>query len=107
MQRFMELAGGGQENVNELIDLFLSRTSEHIEKLRSALQAGQAADVRRIAHSCAGASGTCGMNTLVGPLRELERLGGQGQLAEAGALLATACNEFANIRAFLVTCQHR
>jgi CheY-like chemotaxis protein/HPt (histidine-containing phosphotransfer) domain-containing protein len=107
MQRFMELAGGGPENVNELMDIFLSQTSEHIEKLRSALQAGQAAEVRRIAHSCAGASGTCGMNTLVGPLRELERLGGQGQLAEAGAPLAKACNEFANIRAFLVTWQHR
>jgi HPt (histidine-containing phosphotransfer) domain-containing protein len=47
------------------------------------VKTSDAAGVRRIAHSCAGASATCGMKRIVPLLRELERQGDEGKLTNA------------------------
>ena len=62
---------------------------------------GKAQEVRRLAHSCAGASATCGMTNLVPLLRELERLGAENVLANASELARRAGIEFLRIREFL------
>ena len=107
MKRFLDLAGGNSEGVTELIGLFLTRTTEQIDKLKEAVQTGKAEEVRRIAHSCAGACGTCGMKMIVPPLRELERLGGQGQLAASPQLFETVVFEFMRIRSLLAAYPRR
>jgi len=66
--------------------------------LAAAAMAGDKAEVRRIAHSCAGASATCGMSAIVPLLRELERQGQDGKLLGAEKLCAAAEQEFARIR---------
>jgi len=72
-----------------------------LEKLRSSVVAADAAEVRRVAHSCAGASATCGMRQLVPLLLELEGQGREGKLVNAEKLCQQALHEFQRIRSFL------
>src|SRR5207237_5344809 len=92
---------GDPENLRELITLYLEQTSGQLEQLEAAAQAGNASEVRRLAHSCAGASATCGMRHLVPTLRDLERMGFQGELTGARELCSAAIAEFGRIRSFL------
>jgi len=102
MERMIEFTDGSADNLRELITLYLDQTTEQMEQLDAAVAAGSATEVRRIAHSCAGASSTCGMRELVPLLRELERQGFEGKLINAAQLCEQAGREFARIRAFLV-----
>jgi CheY-like chemotaxis protein/nitrogen-specific signal transduction histidine kinase len=101
MERLLEFTDGSAENLRELVTLYLEQTAEQMEQLDAAIAAGGAADVRRLAHSCAGASSTCGMRRLVPLLRELERQGVEGKLVTAGEICEEASREFTRIRAFL------
>ena len=101
MERLLEFTDGSADNLRELVTLYLTQTTEQLEKLRAAVDAADAAEVRRLAHSCAGASATCGMRHLVPLLRELERQGRDGKLTDAGNVFAQAGREFKRIRSFL------
>ena len=81
--------------------LYLSQTKEQLEQLAAAVKAERAQEVRRVAHSCAGARATCGIRRLVPLLRELERQGSEGRLTNAAQLSDQAGEEFLGIRAFL------
>jgi HPt (histidine-containing phosphotransfer) domain-containing protein len=97
----LDFSDGSVENLRELVALYLKQTTEQLEQLTAAAQQGLAAEVRRLAHSCAGASSTCGMVRIVPLLRELERLGEEKQLADAPELCRQAHREFQSIREFL------
>ena len=99
--RLRELTDGTEGGFQELVTFYLEHTTLEMEQLANAVQRGQAQEVRRIAHSCAGASATCGIVGLVPLLRELERLGDEQNLANADALCAAAMCEYARLRAFL------
>jgi CheY-like chemotaxis protein len=101
MERLTEFTDGSSENLRELVELYLTQTSEQLEKLQTAVASGDAAEVRRLAHSCAGASATCGIRHLVPLLRELERQGREGKLTNAQSLFEQAGQEFKRIREFL------
>jgi HPt (histidine-containing phosphotransfer) domain-containing protein len=96
-----ELTDGVPENMRELITLYLDQTGGQLPQIQAALQAANPAEVRRLAHSCAGASATCGMRRLAPMLRQLEHQSAQGNL-EGAAELANQINaEFLCIRHFL------
>ncbi len=97
----LDFTDGDPENLRELVTLYLNQTSQQLEQLEAAVQAGAAQEVRRLAHSCAGASATCGMRRLVPLLRELERQGFEGKLTNAAQLSHQAGEEFERIRHFL------
>ncbi len=101
LERLLDFTEGSPDNLRELATLYLSQTAEQIEQLEAAIQAAAPADVRRLAHSCAGASATCGMRRLVPLLRELERQGADGKLSSAAQLCEQISREFDCIRAFL------
>ncbi len=101
VERLQEFSDGSPDNLRELVTLYLNQTTEQIEQLAGAVAAGKPADVRRVAHSCAGASATCGMRRLVPLLRELERQGLEGRLTNAADLCCDARAEFQRIRSFL------
>ena len=101
MSRLLDFTDGDPDNLRELVTLYLSQTKEQLEQLEAAVQAGTAQEVRRLAHSCAGASATCGMRRLVPLLRELEREGFEGRLTNATQLSRQAGEEFERIRHFL------
>jgi CheY-like chemotaxis protein len=101
MARLLDLTDGTTESLNELVTLYLTQTSGQLDQLAAAARANQAKDVRRVAHSCAGASATCGINRLVPILRELERQGDEGKLTNAVELCQKAADEFARVRTSL------
>ena len=101
MERLLDFSDGSAENLRELVTLYLKQTAEQLDQLASAAQAGAAADVRRLAHSCAGASSTCGMRRIVPLLRELERQGDEKRLVNAVELCRQSRREFECIREFL------
>ena len=103
MERLLDFTDGNPDSLRELVTLYLEQTGRQVEELGAAIQAGSAPDVRRLAHSCAGASATCGMGRLVPLLRELERQGYEEKLTSAPELCQQAGREFERIRGFLET----
>jgi signal transduction histidine kinase/two-component SAPR family response regulator/HPt (histidine-containing phosphotransfer) domain-containing protein len=101
MDRLMDLGGGDAESLRELVDLYVKQTIGQLAQLEAAVQSNNAAEVRAVAHSCAGASATLGMKGLVPMLRELERQGKEGQLVNAEQLCADVAREFRRTQDFL------
>ena len=104
LERLMDFAAGDQEQLIELVNIYLRQTAEQIENLMNAMAAGDATRLARIAHSCAGASATCGMRNIVPPLRELEAVATEGNLASGQNLVTRVQTEFAIIKEFFVNC---
>ncbi|PAW83166.1 MAG: hybrid sensor histidine kinase/response regulator [Pedosphaera sp. Tous-C6FEB] len=100
LDRLTDLAGG-EDGLGELVELYLTQTASQITSIRTAIAAGQVAEVRRIAHSAAGANATCGMQGVVASLRALERMGESGDIAEAPAHIEAVSKEFDRIKAYL------
>ncbi len=101
MARLLDFTDGNPENLRELITLYLTQTALQLEQLDAAVRAGSASEVRRLAHSCAGASATCGMGKMVPLLRELEQKGMEEDLTTATQLCQQTGVEFERIRIFL------
>jgi CheY-like chemotaxis protein len=101
MARLNEFTEGDENSFKELATLYLTQTAEQLEALEASVAKGTAAEVRRIAHSCAGASATCGMRFLVPVLRQMERESAEGNLTNAKALCSQSVKEFSRIRLFL------
>ena len=100
IEKLTDLAGG-EDGLGELVELYLTQTAGQIEILRTAIATGNAVEVRRVAHSAAGANATCGMEGVVPALRTLERMGEEGQLDGATAEIETVSSGFLRIKAFL------
>jgi CheY-like chemotaxis protein/HPt (histidine-containing phosphotransfer) domain-containing protein len=101
MERLLDFANGDSNNLRELVDLYLLQTSKQITQLTSAVEARSADEIKRVAHSCAGASSTCGMAGITLVLRELERQGHEGLQPNAPQLAREAALEFERIKQFL------
>jgi HPt (histidine-containing phosphotransfer) domain-containing protein len=98
MDRLNEFTEGNPENLTELVTLYVKQTTDQLQQLDVAIKASDAAAVKRLAHSCAGASATCGMQRIVVPLRELERQGSENRLTTATELFKQITEEFELIR---------
>jgi signal transduction histidine kinase/HPt (histidine-containing phosphotransfer) domain-containing protein len=103
LDRLIEFSGGFGDSFGELVGLYLKQTTEQLQELQVAFSEGQSARVAAVAHSCAGASATCGMVALVPLLRRLEQLAMNEQLAESVSLVDAVHAEFARIKHFLDT----
>jgi HPt (histidine-containing phosphotransfer) domain-containing protein len=101
MARMLDFTDGNADSLRELVELYLDQTGKQMDQLGAAVQAGLPQDVRRIAHSCAGASATCGMRRIVPLLRQLERQGADEDLTGAAQVYESAVKELAEIRRFL------
>ncbi len=101
MDRMRELTDGNLDNLRELVDMYFKQTLKQFGQMREAIRDGNADQVRRVAHSCAGASATLGMNLLVPKLRELEKLGASGSLTGAGPICDNAARELERVRDYL------
>ncbi len=101
MERLNDFTDGDPDSFRELANLYINQTSEQLTQLEEAVRKGSAADVRRLAHSCAGASATCGMRRIVPLLRDLEKEGYDEKLVHSATLCQKALEEFQAIRTFL------
>jgi signal transduction histidine kinase/AmiR/NasT family two-component response regulator/HPt (histidine-containing phosphotransfer) domain-containing protein len=101
MERLNDLTDGNEDSIRELVDLFLKQTAQQLAQLESAVRANKPEDVRRVAHSCAGASATLGMTRFVPLLRELEKQGAAGTLTSGVEIYEKVALEFKLIQQFL------
>lgn len=101
IDRLNEFTDGNLDSLRELVTLYLEQTTTQLDQLEGAIQTQSASEVRRLAHSCAGASATCGMRRLVPMLRDLERKGFEDKLEGSAAICRDASREFDRIRNFL------
>jgi PAS domain S-box-containing protein len=101
MERLYLAMGDDQEELADILDVYMSQMSESLTKMNGAIAAGDAVEVDLIGHNCAGVSANCGIVALVGPLRELERMGRENQLAGAAKLCTHVVREFERVKAFL------
>lgn len=83
-----ENADIGIEGLRELVDMYLTQADEIVSGLQAALQAGEADEVKELAHKLAGSSAVCGVNAMVQPLRTMEQRARDRQLDDADALFA-------------------
>jgi len=104
LERLMEFAAGDQAQLIELVNIYLRQTSEQLESLVTALRAADAVRVARVAHSCAGASATCGMRNIVPLLRQVETLANEGNLLAIHEVIPQVTEEFTVIKRFLIAC---
>jgi CheY-like chemotaxis protein len=101
MERLNDFTDGNPDTMRELVTLYLEQTGKQMGELKAAVRVASPAEIRRIAHSCAGASSTCGVKDIVPLLRELERQGIEGKLVEHEALFARTEREFERVTKFL------
>jgi CheY-like chemotaxis protein/HPt (histidine-containing phosphotransfer) domain-containing protein len=100
MSRLNEFSGGNADNLNELVTLYLKQTGEQLGQIQSALTQKELTTVSRVAHSCAGASATCGMMAIVPILRHLEQASGAGDAAASARFGKEAAAEFERIKIY-------
>jgi PAS domain S-box-containing protein len=86
------------ERMEQLIDLYLAQTAPMLDGLNDAIEAKSSGDVARIAHKLVGSSVSCGVEAFTLPLRKLEKLGHEGDLAGAHALFDDVRQKFPRVR---------
>jgi len=87
--------------LRELVEMYLKQTNQQFEQMQTAIGNQDGDALRRLAHSCAGSSATLGMTRLVPRLRELEKLGADGTLADAPKTLTDAIYEYQRVQEFI------
>jgi len=73
--------------ITELIDGFLADLEGRLQVIRCAIAGGDAPALRSAAHAVKGSAGTVGATGLAERCGELEALGREGRVDEAGPLL--------------------
>ena len=82
---------------NTTLDITEQKRGE-AERIGQAVQTNSSGEVARIAHEFVGCSLFCGVDAFTQPLRALERLGQQGNLSGADALLADVRHKFPRVQ---------
>jgi len=90
-KRLLDAVGDGDQIPSEFIEFYRNQMSEELNRLRIAIRSRSTDEVIQIAHGCAGMNANCGMIAVVAPLRELERMGREGNL-DGAELIAEQVN---------------
>jgi PAS domain S-box-containing protein len=98
-----ELDDGQGAILAEVIGIFFEETPHHLDGLRKALSAKDAAELARVAHAFKSASGNVGATSVVKLCRDLERVGRSGELADAPQLLREIEQQVDAVRPLLQT----
>ena len=107
LERLLEFAGGSRACLIEITDLYFNQTAGQLDLIETALGRGDAAEVARLAHSSAGASGVCGILAMEPLFREAEQLGKQGCVSEVSPLLMALRQNFARVQAALLNSREK
>ena len=87
--------------LGEFAEFYLSGTGKQLESLREAIAAGDADEVRRLAHGSVGSSYSARVESMAELFREMEMAAGAGRLEETTAVLDRARIRFAEVSAML------
>ena len=88
----------GDDFINELIDTFLEDAPKMIAEIKSSHAANNAETFRRAAHSMKSNAATFGASQLAALAKELEMLGKENKLHEAGDGLTALEEAYASVR---------
>ena len=95
IQSLRQLTPPGEPNVLvEILQLFLDEVPKRIRALQAAIDAGDASQVCRIAHSLKGSSGNIGAESMMAVCRRIDDLAKAGDLQRVTPLLATLTSEY-------------
>ena len=89
--------GGDFANLSMLIDSFLEDAPQLMAELQHALDAGDAAEVRRVAHGLKSNGTDFGAAAFAGLCRDLETAGKAANMAEAAILLPQVQEAYAKV----------
>jgi PAS domain S-box-containing protein len=84
--------------MRRLVDIYLTQAATMLNELDAAIQAKAGGDVVRLAHKLVGSSISCGVQAFTQPLRELERLGNEGDLSGASPLFDDLRHKFPTVK---------
>jgi HPt (histidine-containing phosphotransfer) domain-containing protein len=93
--------GGDEELLGSLIDIFLADSPGWLEDVRGAATAGDAAKLRRAAHTLKGAAASFGAEEACAAALRLEEMGRRGQADGAEVALAELERALTRLRAAL------
>ncbi len=105
LERLREMAGGDAAFLQEMFETFLADAPGMLAEMRQSLDQGDAATLRRVAHSLKSNSADFGARTLSDLCRDLEMMAKTGALDRAAEKLASAEAEWAQLRVALQTLQ--
>jgi signal transduction histidine kinase/HPt (histidine-containing phosphotransfer) domain-containing protein len=103
MDRLNDLTDNNADSLRELVEMYFKQTNGQFVEIQAALRAGNGGEVRRVAHSCAGASATLGMMRLGQLMREMEKEGAADALTNAAKICEDAVREYSAVKKFLAT----
>jgi CheY-like chemotaxis protein/HPt (histidine-containing phosphotransfer) domain-containing protein len=86
IDQLRDITDNEPDRMRRLIDIYLTQAAPMLDELNAAIQANSSGEVSRLAHKLVGSSISCGVQAFTQPLRELERLGNEGDLSRANAL---------------------
>ena len=93
--------GDAPEEISAILSMYEDQMATGLNQLTVAIESETANDIYLIAHDCSGVSLACGINAVIEPLRELERMGRENMLTGAAEANARLGREFARVRRFL------
>ncbi len=98
IDRLRDVTDNEPARMRRLIDIYLNQAAPMLNELDAAIQAKAAGDVARLAHKLVGSSISCGVQAFTQPLRELERLGNEGDVSRANALFDDVRRKFPRVQ---------
>lgn len=101
LPRLNEFSAYDASSMRELGELYLEQTAKQIAELKRAHQAKDHDRVRRLAHSCAGSSFTCGMIQIGTTFRNIEEQISRGEFERAQRSITQVDPQFKSIEAYL------
>jgi HPt (histidine-containing phosphotransfer) domain-containing protein len=101
LARLAESMGGDETFVGELIEQFLGDSPALVASARTGLEAGDADEVRRAAHTLKSNAATFGANELADRARTLEMAAKDGRLEDAPAMLEAISIELEHVHTAL------
>ena len=97
----LETVGGDREFLGELLQTYFDDAPKLLGAMHAALDAGDADEFRRAAHSLKSNSNSFGAMQLSRMCKELEDMGKAGTLEGAGSKIISAEEEYTRVRAAL------
>ncbi len=101
MERMREFSAYDEAAMHELGNLYIEQTGQQIVRLQTAYREKNIEEVRRLAHSCAGGSFTCGMTPIGETFRLIETIAGEGDFGRLSVPMAGVDAQFQAIERFL------
>lgn len=98
IQELKDLDDGGTGLLEELAELFLTDTPQRLERLHTALEAGDSRCIEEVAHSLKSSCANIGALSLSTLFRELETLARGGEIDGAADIVARSLAEFDKAR---------